>query len=55
MNCHKGSNEKFTPVSGENQGETVERLFLLVFLTWFPLHQGQTHLLVSLNVQMIAM
>lgn len=54
MNCHTGSGEKFIPISGEKQGEAVERLLLLVFLTWSPLHQGQTHPLVSLNVQMIA-
>lgn len=49
MSCHAGSNEKFIPIPGEKQGEAVERLFL----SWFPLPQGQTHPLVPLNVQMI--
>lgn len=54
MNCHAESKEMFIPTSGEKQGETVERLLLLVFLTWSPLHQGQRHLPVSLSVQVIA-
>lgn len=32
----------------------MERVFLVVFLSCFPVQQGQTHLLVSLNAQLIA-
>lgn len=38
----------------KSKEKPVERLLLLVLLTWFPLHQGQTHIPVSLSVQMIA-
>lgn len=53
MICHTGSSEKFIPVSAEKEGETVERVFLVVFLSCFPVQQGQTHLLVSLNAQVM--